>query len=358
MPLHLLVKEEIADEVTTHLGALRGKVVNLGSSEASSSYLAAREVLAFAGLRLGAAGQPGDFHATNLSPVQLAAETDRARLPDAIFLAAVLPNPTVRQLVAGAIAWSPCSSATPSRSRRWPSLCLNSCTSGPVARHRSTEADRRPIILREHIVDTVIPAFTYQADPGVSPHAAAHARHEGPPDRQPPRGARGGRPGPQRPVSDPLRQDRPAARWMSTAWRRSPRFPGIPGPSSTSSGASRSSPASSSPSSSICAASPARSSAGCFSSGSSSAGARASAASRASRPTSPRSARSNRRRSIGSGPTMARSTLPSSRALVRAGPAQGRGRRQVRPRRDHGRGDVDQLPHPRQRRAGPPGPPQ
>jgi len=169
MPLHLLVKEELADEVTTHLGALRGKVVNVGSGEGSSTYWLAREVLAFAGLGLGAPGQSGDFQATNFSPVQLVAESDRARLPDAIFAATVLPNSFVRQMVAR-------------RYRLVPLLFRDAFTLGAMAepvrepaheraaaRRLPTETDQRPIILREQIADTVIPAFTYQADPGVPP---------------------------------------------------------------------------------------------------------------------------------------------------------------------------------------------
>ena len=173
MPLHLLVKEEIADAVTTHLGALRGKAVNLGSSQGSSAYWLAREVLAFAGLSAGTAGKPGDFRVTNRSPVELAAETDRAQLPDAVFIASTLPSPVVRQLVAN-------------RYRLVPLLFRDAFTlaamTDPVRdpaaeraflpQHRK-EADPVPIILREQIADTVIPAFTYQADPGV-PAAPLH----------------------------------------------------------------------------------------------------------------------------------------------------------------------------------------
>jgi TRAP-type uncharacterized transport system substrate-binding protein len=169
MPLHLLVKDELADEVTTHLGALRGKVVNLGSGEGSSTFWLASEVLSFAGLGLGASGQPGDFQATTFSPVQLVMERDRARLPDAIFAATVMPNTFVRQMVAR-------------RYRLVPLLFRDAFTLGAMAepvrepgderaaaRRLPTGSDERPTILREQIADTVIPAFTYQADPGVPP---------------------------------------------------------------------------------------------------------------------------------------------------------------------------------------------
>ena len=176
LPLHLLVKEEIADEVTTHLGALRGKVVNLGTRAGTGTYRLAREVLAFAGLDTGGADEPGDYHASTLSSLQLAAEDDRARLPDAIFVVASLPSPFVRLLVeqrryrlvpllfrdAFTLAAMYESVPDPARARR-----------SDRARGSTPEADRRPILLREQIADTVIPAFTYQADPGV-PAAPLH----------------------------------------------------------------------------------------------------------------------------------------------------------------------------------------
>jgi TRAP-type uncharacterized transport system substrate-binding protein len=176
LPLHLLVKEEIAVEVSTHLGSLRGKVVNLGASANTGTHRLARDILEFAGLDIDVRGQPDDYRASTLSALQLAALGDRARLPDAIFLVAPLPSPLVRQLVErhgyrlvpllfrdafalGAIA-------EPGQ--------LANRTPKPQAKHSEdrpsptpAEPGRPPTILREYIVDTVIPAFTYQADPGV-----------------------------------------------------------------------------------------------------------------------------------------------------------------------------------------------
>jgi TRAP-type uncharacterized transport system substrate-binding protein len=164
LPLHLLVKDELADEVTTHLGALRGKVVNLGAGPSTGTYWLTRDVLAFAGLDLGVTGEPDDYRASTLSAVQLAAIGDRARLPDAIFLVAPLPSPLVHQLVER------------HHYRLVPLLFRDAFALGAifeqvgdVARRRRPQTEGHPTILREHIVDTVIPAFAYQADPGVPP---------------------------------------------------------------------------------------------------------------------------------------------------------------------------------------------
>ena len=64
-PLHLLVKEELHQAVTHHLGALRGKVVNLGD-RGSGTYLLATEVMAFSGLRAGIDYQDGTHSYTDL----------------------------------------------------------------------------------------------------------------------------------------------------------------------------------------------------------------------------------------------------------------------------------------------------
>jgi TRAP-type uncharacterized transport system substrate-binding protein len=164
LPLHLLVKDERADEVTVHLGALRGKVVNLGAGPSTGTYWLARDILAFAGLDLGVAGEPDDYRASTLTTLQLAALGDRAQLPDAIFLVAPLPSPLVHQLVER------------HHYRLVPMPFRDAFALGAILEHLSDVTRRRrqrveghPTILREHIVDTVVPAFTYQADPGVPP---------------------------------------------------------------------------------------------------------------------------------------------------------------------------------------------
>jgi TRAP-type uncharacterized transport system substrate-binding protein len=163
LPLQFLVKDELAEDVTTHLGALRGKQVALGSTD-SVTYRLAREVLAFAGLRGGAGGQPGDYREASLDPRELAAESDRDRLPDALFVVAPLPNPLIRQLVQ-----QQGYRLIPLDFRDAFALtAINESVSQPGHRPGTKDGPRREI-LREHIVDTVIPAFTYQADPGVPP---------------------------------------------------------------------------------------------------------------------------------------------------------------------------------------------
>jgi TRAP-type uncharacterized transport system substrate-binding protein len=164
LPLHLLVKEELAAEVTTHLGALRGKVVNLGAGPGTETYWLARDVLEFAGLDLGVAGEPDDYRATTLTAAQLAALRNRERLPDAIFLIAPLPSPLVRQLVER------------HRYHLVPLLFRDAFALGAIAepmpapaRVHERPAEGHPTLLREYILDTMIPAFAYQADPGVPP---------------------------------------------------------------------------------------------------------------------------------------------------------------------------------------------
>jgi TRAP-type uncharacterized transport system substrate-binding protein len=162
LPLHLLVKDELAAEVATHLGALRGKVVNLGAGPSSGTYWLARDILAFAGLGFGVPEESDDYRPATLSPLQLAALGEEAELPDAIFLVAPLPNRLVHQLVERR------------RYRLVPLVFRDAFALGAIfedvgsaARGRHHPAAGHPTILREHIVDTVIPAFAYQADPGV-----------------------------------------------------------------------------------------------------------------------------------------------------------------------------------------------
>jgi TRAP-type uncharacterized transport system substrate-binding protein len=172
LPLHLLVKEEHADAVSAHLGALRGKTVNLGGGERSGTYWLADEVLAFAGLERGRTGLAGDYRASGMTTLELAAIDDRARLPDAIFLVAPLPAAVVGQLVTergyrlvalpfrDAFTLGAVSDAMEGRSHAHDPTGASS---------PAPKSSAHPVILRENVIDTVIPAFTYQADPGVPP---------------------------------------------------------------------------------------------------------------------------------------------------------------------------------------------
>lgn len=86
-PQHPLVKPEIHGAVSGNLATLRGKVVNLGEPGRGSRVLAS-EVLEFSGLEPGS-----DFVASDLGYAELERETDRSRLPDAVFTVSTLPSP-------------------------------------------------------------------------------------------------------------------------------------------------------------------------------------------------------------------------------------------------------------------------
>jgi TRAP-type uncharacterized transport system substrate-binding protein len=153
-PLHLLVKEEIHQGVTRNLAGLRGKVVNLGEL-GSGSYLLSGEVMAFSGLRPGA-----DFVASHLGYADLERETERSRLPDAIFTVSTLPSPVVRHLVTKhgyRLVALPFFEA----------FTLGALDREPTPPRRSGETATR--IDRRHVYDSTIPAFVYEVEPGVPP---------------------------------------------------------------------------------------------------------------------------------------------------------------------------------------------
>jgi TRAP-type uncharacterized transport system substrate-binding protein len=153
-PLHLLVKEEIHRQVARGLAGLRGKLINLGEP-GSGSRLLAIDVLEFSGLKSGR-----DFTASNLGYADLERETDRSRLPDAIFTVSTLPSPIVRRLV------------TKQAYRLVPLPFLEAFTLGALdqedaSTRRSVETPMR--IDRRHVYDALIPAFVYEVEPGVPP---------------------------------------------------------------------------------------------------------------------------------------------------------------------------------------------
>ena len=153
-PLHLLVKEEIHLAVSEHLTALRGKAVGVGEPGSGTNALA-REVMSFAGLA------PGDYTATTASYAELRAEADRARLPDAVFMVSTLPSPIARHLVA---------------THRYRLVALpfrEAFRLGALDREGEAVAHRGASLRveRRHIDSAVIPAFAYEVEPGVPPHA-------------------------------------------------------------------------------------------------------------------------------------------------------------------------------------------
>jgi TRAP-type uncharacterized transport system substrate-binding protein len=161
LPLQFLVKEELADAVTAHLGALRGKVIDLGGGLGTGTYWLAREVLAFVGLHPGSDGVHGDYVVSTLSPAQFAEQSDRAHLPDALFLVANIPSPVVRDLI---VRGRYRLVALPFRD----AFALGAMfeTDHPALRPHPVGAHDL-LVQKEHVVDTIIPAYTYQADPSV-----------------------------------------------------------------------------------------------------------------------------------------------------------------------------------------------
>jgi TRAP-type uncharacterized transport system substrate-binding protein len=153
-PLHLLVKEEIHRAVTRSLGGLRGKVINLGE-RGSGTYLLAKEVMAFSGLRAGM-----DYTESNHSYTDLEGERDGTRLPDAVFTVSTLPSPIARHLVTRyhyRLASLPFCEA----------FALGALDEGHIPPYSAREPASR--IDRRRVYDALIPAFTYEIDPGVPP---------------------------------------------------------------------------------------------------------------------------------------------------------------------------------------------
>src|SRR5262249_52432168 len=96
--LHLLVKKDLFDDVSRHLGALEGKTVSVGEAGSGTHSLSVQGP-AFAGLHPRGADHPDGYVPLALSRQQLFAEKDDARLPDAVLLVSLLPSPTARYLV-------------------------------------------------------------------------------------------------------------------------------------------------------------------------------------------------------------------------------------------------------------------
>jgi TRAP-type uncharacterized transport system substrate-binding protein len=162
-PVHLLVKEEIYADVLANLGALRGKTISMGDSSDTAVYWLARAVLTFAGLNHPTDSAPGDYSATAASASSLLPIADRGRLPDALFLMSTPPMANVRQLV------------TRQRYRLVPipfgrafalSALNDDDSAAPPAAPTTSDSGA---LLKEHICDAVIPAFTYGANPPVPP---------------------------------------------------------------------------------------------------------------------------------------------------------------------------------------------
>ena len=151
-PMNLLVKSEHAGAVAKHLGALRGKVVDLGGGPESATYHLSREVLALVGLR------PGDYDARTTGPAAVVQEPDPARLPDALFITAAPPSSFVQTLVV---------------KNKYQIIAFpfhEAFVLGALAQDQSRVA-ADSVVRREYIYDSVIPAACYGIDPPVPPEA-------------------------------------------------------------------------------------------------------------------------------------------------------------------------------------------
>jgi len=95
-PLHLLVKKELADQVTARLAALEGKTVDVGE-DGTGTHTLAVAVLAFAGLSPQAEGRAG--YVARQMPWEEMSTTPTTGMPDAIFLLSSLPSRRVKLLV-------------------------------------------------------------------------------------------------------------------------------------------------------------------------------------------------------------------------------------------------------------------
>jgi len=160
-PLHLLVKKEIHAEVSLHLSAMRGKVVDLGEPGSGTSCLAP-EVMAFAGLVPGTETTPGDFNPSTAGYDTLLHERDYAKLPDAVFMVSSLPSPVAHHLVQS------------HEFRLVPLPYFDAFTLGPPDPEPASTPGRGGAatkIRRGHVFDATIPPFTYDVEPAVPPIA-------------------------------------------------------------------------------------------------------------------------------------------------------------------------------------------
>jgi TRAP-type uncharacterized transport system substrate-binding protein len=153
-PLHLLVKKELFEKVSAHLGALDGKTVNL-SDAGSGTHALAIEVLAFVGLRPRSAHGSRGYIPMAHSREQLLEAKDTSELPDAYFLVSSMPGPTIKYLMARhgyRLVTLPFGEA----------FALGSLTRAqPASQERGSE----PQVDKSHIYPISIPAFTYGVDP-------------------------------------------------------------------------------------------------------------------------------------------------------------------------------------------------
>jgi hypothetical protein len=89
--MHLLVKKDLFQDVSTSLTALRGKTVDL-EQIGSGTHSLASAVLDFVGLRPRDQDPAGGYVPVILDRKELFAENDTAHMPDAVFLLPRCPH--------------------------------------------------------------------------------------------------------------------------------------------------------------------------------------------------------------------------------------------------------------------------
>jgi len=157
-PVHLLVKGEIFLDVVKNLAKLKGKVINVNKAGSGTHYLAL-ETLRFAGLSPGDEAGQGDFIAATLGQEELEAETSYKKLPDAIFLVTTMPSRVAKYLV----------TRHGYRLVGLPFAEAFSLDAYAPDGHPGRRMTLGPDINKTQVYDAVIPAFTYQVEPGVPP---------------------------------------------------------------------------------------------------------------------------------------------------------------------------------------------
>jgi len=154
--LHLLVKTELADATSRSLAALRGHTVDIGPVEAANAKLSLA-VLAFAGITPADGPDGKGYVARHLDRdelVTLGERGDPAVLPDAVTHLGTVPSKIAIDLVRDGgyrLVALPFAEA----------FRLNSLIAEDGGK------DDLGGVQRQHVVDTVIPAFTYEIDPPI-----------------------------------------------------------------------------------------------------------------------------------------------------------------------------------------------
>lgn len=154
--LHLLARQELADQLLVSLRALRGRTVDLGPSDSATAGLAS-EILEFAEVPCARERAVGTCFVSNLDVDELqrlVSTGDSAALPDAIFHLATVPSTLATELVQThgyALVALPFAQA----------FRLGAMIRDSAPRDPGGEVERR------YTQELAIPPFTYQIEPPV-----------------------------------------------------------------------------------------------------------------------------------------------------------------------------------------------